>query len=348
MLRYYRSLLWWFLGLVMLMGLSVGVGARETAFLPVVQVLPSAWDFALHPLHHPLLREQSAQAELAILIGGLRIPRTLLAPLAGACLGVAGAILQGHTRNPLADPSLVGIHAGAAVAVVLSALLLPGASPVVLTLAAIGGALVVSSVVFLVAFAGGFRHLPLTLLLAGTAISALLMAVVHGLILIHPQALDAFRTWATGSVTGASMQDVAVLAVPAIIGLFAALVHMRSLDVIGLGDAQAQALGARVTTVRLSGLLIVALLGGAAVAGAGAVPFVGLAAPHVARLLYGASYPQVVPYSMMIGAVAALIADMLARFVLAPAELPMGTVLAVLGAPLFIALVRTTSKELTQ
>lgn len=326
--------------LAALMVWSLTLGSRITPWLDSIAAIPDAVDYALFPKDSSLVGNPDERAQLAVLIGGLRLPRTLIALLAGGALGLAGAIIQGHTRNPLAEPGVLGINTGAAATLIGATYL--GLTPTyaVSTTAAVLGAAVVTTVVFVLAGAGKGGMDPMTIILAGVALTALLMAFVSAMVLTSTRALDTFRNWATGSVEGTSMTTVWAVLPFAVMGCALALPQGKALNLLDLGGASAHALGLSVRRARILGIASVALLGGAAVAGAGPITFVGLAAPHIVRRWTGPDYRLILPYSAVVGAGLTLGADMIGRVIIQPAELQMGIVLALVGAPLFIGLVR--------
>jgi iron complex transport system permease protein len=275
-----------------------------------------------------------------IIVREMRVPRTLLAAVVGAALGAAGALMQGHTRNPLADPGLLGVSAGAAFAVVLGLHLgLLGSMTSYLWFAFVG-ALVTTVVVFGLGSVGRGGPTPVALALAGAAVTAFLGALTSALVLLDVSTLDAFRFWAVGSVAGADAGTVAVVGPVLCVGLLLTLLHTRSLDTLALGDDLARSLGQNVLLTRACGVLLVALLAGVAVAAAGPIAFVGLLVPHAARILVGPGHSRLVPVSAALGAALLLAADVLGRLVVRPGELQVGVVMALIGAPVFIALVR--------
>ncbi|TWD81163.1 iron complex transport system permease protein [Kribbella amoyensis] len=270
----------------------------------------------------------------------LRLPRTATGLLAGAALGLAGALMQGVTRNPLADPGLLGVNAGAALAVVGAIGLLGIHSLTGYVWFAMGGALVATVVVHLVGSVGRGGATPVKLALAGAALSALLGSVTSAATLLDLSTLNEFRFWVVGSLTLATGGIVAQ-AVPFIaVGIVLALALGRSLNQLALGEDLATALGTRVTVVRILAGLAVVLLAGTATAMAGPIGFVGLAVPHVARTIVGPDYRWILPWSVVLAPTVLLLADVAGRLVVRPAELQVGIVTALFGAPLFIALVR--------
>ncbi|MET9269587.1 iron ABC transporter permease [Kribbella sp. NPDC003557] len=265
----------------------------------------------------------------------LRVPRTAAGLLVGAALGLSGGLMQGVTRNPLADPGILGVNAGAAVAVVGAIGLLGVHSLTGYVWFAMGGALVATVVVYLIGGVG-----PVKLALAGAAISALLGSVTSAATLMDLSTLNEYRFWVVGSLSLASGSIVAQ-AVPFVaVGAVLALVLGRSLNQLALGDDLALALGTRMYLVRVLAGFAVVILAGTATAIAGPIGFIGLAVPHVARRLAGQDYRRLLPWSMVIAPIVLLLADVLGRIVVRPAELQVGIVTALIGAPLFIALVR--------
>ncbi|BCB91501.1 FecCD family ABC transporter permease [Phytohabitans suffuscus] len=302
--------------------LSVWVGSKQIPFTAVWSVL---W-------------HDDGSSDAAI-IHDLRIPRTLLAVLVGAALGLAGALMQGVTRNPLADPGLLGINVGAAAAVAL-AIAYGGVTSVVgYVWFAFLGAAAVSVVVYVIGSAGRAAT-PERLVLAGAAVSAALGAVTYAVLLLDPGAFNQFRYWVVGSLAGRRSDTLVQVAPFILAGIVLALLLARPLNALALGDDAGRALGAHVGRTRALGALAVTLLCGAATAAAGPIGFVGLAVPHAARMIVGPDQRWVLPYSMVLAPVLLLGADVIGRVVIAPAELQAGVVTAFVGAPVFIALCR--------
>lgn len=274
------------------------------------------------------------------IVWDLRLPRTIVGLLIGTALGLAGAVLQGATRNPLADPSILGINAGAALAVVLGVSIL-GMSELstYVWLAFIGSGLTML-VVYSVAAIGREGATPIKLALAGAAITAVLQSIINGILLTSPRTLDEVRFWQVGSLSGRDIDIVVQVAPFLLVGMILALATARLLDGLSMGDDVARALGQRIGLSRgLAGLSAVILAGGATAA-AGPIAFVGLTVPHVARAITGPSYRWILPYSMVMAPILLLGADVLGRVIAPPGEVQVGIVTAFLGAPFFIALVR--------
>jgi iron complex transport system permease protein len=308
------------------------------ALLVVASLLWGAKGLSVAEVWTGLWRPDGSSA--SIIVREMRVPRTLLGLVVGAALGAAGALMQGHTRNPLADPGLLGVSAGAAFAVVLGLHLDLLTSMAAYVSFAFVGALITSVVVFGLGSVGRGGPTPVALALAGAAVTALLGALTSALVLLDVSTLDAFRFWAVGSVGGADAGTVVVVGPLLCVGVLLAALHARSLDTLALGEDLARSLGQHVARTRAAGVLIVALLAGAAVAAAGPIAFVGLLVPHAARIMVGPDHRRLVPLSAALGAALLLAADVLGRLVVRPGELQVGVVMALVGAPVLIALVR--------
>ncbi|MFG3440131.1 FecCD family ABC transporter permease [Nonomuraea sp. NPDC047897] len=304
--------------------LSITIGAKAVP-------LPDAWRALTDP----------AGTENDIVIRSLRLPRTALGVLAGLALGVAGALMQGHTRNPLADPGLLGVTQGAAFAMVSSIILLGAQSLFAYIWFGLAGALLASVGVFALGMVGGRGGpTPVTLALAGTAVSAFLYALTSAIVLLDEQAMDVFRFWQAGSIA-ARGPDVVWQVLPFIAaGLVLAMVNTPGLNALSLGEDVARGLGQNIALTRAVGVTAVTLLTGASVAACGALAFVGLLVPHLTRPLSGTDHRWLVPYAGLAGAALLLLADVIGRVVAPPGELEVGVVLALVGAPFFVALVR--------
>ncbi|WP_043724809.1 FecCD family ABC transporter permease [Nocardia asiatica] len=274
------------------------------------------------------------------IVRGLRIPRTALALVCGAALGIAGALIQGYTRNPLADAGLLGINAGAAFLAALSVYLFAFTAPEQYIWFAFAGALIAGLVVFGTSAVGAGKASPLSLVLAGAAVTAFLQAMTNAVVLFDASALDTYRFWVIGSVAG---RDAGVFwqVLPFLVaGMTLALVAAPGLNLIGLGDEVARGLGVHIGRSRALGLAAIVLLAGAATAAVGPIAFLGLVVPHLARRVSGPDYRWLIPYSGILGALLLLVADVAGRLVARPGELEVGAMLAVLGVPFFLAFVR--------
>jgi ABC-type Fe3+-siderophore transport system permease subunit len=286
------------------------------------------------------LFDSSLGSEEAVIVRQLRVPRTVLGLMVGLALGAAGALMQGHTRNPLGDPGLLGVTAGASFAVVVAIAAFGVATPAGYVWFAFVGALAGTVLVYAIGAAGRGGATPVTLALAGAALSALLYALVRAILVSDQQTLDSFRFWVVGALAGRG-SDVAGQVAPFVVaGLLLAVVNAPSLNLLGLGEDVARGLGQRIWPARGVGLAAITLLTGAATAACGPIAFVGLVAPHVARSFTGPDHRWLIPCSALLGAAMLLTADVLGRVVARPAELQVGIVLALVGAPFFIALIR--------
>lgn len=270
----------------------------------------------------------------------LRVPRTLLGILVGAALGVAGAILQGVTRNPLADAGIMGINSGAAVLVVFAITVLGVRGVNVYVWFAFVGAIATTALVYAIASLGREGATPVKLALSGAAITAGLASVTTGIVMTNIDALNELRFWQVGSLAGRYAPILTGVAPFLLLGLLASLGLGRALNGLALGEDMARGLGQRVGLTRAAALGVVAVLAGAATAACGPIVFVGLVVPHIARFVCGPDYRWIVPYSMLLSPILLLLADVLGRVVAAPGELQVGAVIGLFGAPVFVAIVR--------
>ncbi|MFB7965913.1 iron ABC transporter permease [Streptomyces sp. G9] len=284
--------------------------------------------------HAPIVRE-------------VRVPRTLLAVTAGAALGLAGAVMQGLTRNPLADPGLLGVNTGAACAVVAATVLFGTRSLQAVVWWALLGAAVAVVVVYLLGGRGAGRGTPEGLVLAGVAVTAVLGAVVSGLGVLDADAYGTLRMWSVGTLAGRELPVLWNVLPFLLVGAVLALTTAPALDAFALGDEAGRALGVAPGRVRLLGTLATVLLSGAATAAIGPVGFIGLVAPHVARLLAGPDHRRLMPYAVLIGAGLLLVADIVGRVVARPAEIQVGIVTAFVGAPVLIWLIGRNRRSRT-
>lgn len=278
--------------------------------------------------------------ETDYIVFDLRIPRTVTGLVAGAALGVAGALIQAFTRNPLADPGILGVNAGAALAVALGVTFLGLRDVSQFVWLAFLGALIVTVAVYLIGSSGRGSADPLRLTLAGVALGAVLSGITTGLSLSDPDAFDSMRSWNAGSLLGRGF-DVILPVLPfVVVGLMLALLLAPGLNAIGLGEDVARAQGANVAGIRIGVIAAVTLLAGAATALAGPISFIGLMVPHVIRWTFGVDQRVILPLSAVLAPVILLFADVLGRIIIAPAEVPVGIVAAFVGAPVLIVLAR--------
>ncbi|AET57333.1 FecCD family ABC transporter permease [Paenibacillus terrae] len=267
----------------------------------------------------------------------LRLPRVLVGLLVGACLAAAGALLQGVMKNPLADPGIIGVSAGGGLAAVITMVMLPQLS-YLLPVTAFLGAFLTAVAIYLLAWDRGAS--PVKIVLAGVAINALLGAVMNGVMVMYSDRVQAVLPWLSGGLNGRSWHHLEFMAPYAIIGLIASLFAIKPANLLLLGDDSAQLLGQRVELQRLLIILLSALLAGTAVSVAGLIGFVGLVVPHVIRLLIGEDYRFLLPLSILGGGILVVLADTVARSWFDPIELPVGILLAVIGAPFFLILLK--------
>ena len=288
-------------------------------------------------LWHALTATDGSDAD--VIVRSLRFPRTVVAVLIGACLGIAGALMQGHTRNALAEPGIFGVSSGAAFAVVLGLQLGVADSVGATVWFALIGALVATFGVQRLASRGSGAT-PVGLALTGAAVAAMLGALTSAIVLLDADTLDSYRFWAVGSVAGRGL-DVAGQVLPfALVGLLLAAVNARDLDLLALGDDVAAGLGLSIRRARLVGLGAIGLLTAAGVAACGPIGFLGLLSGHVARRIFGARNTWLIPSAGLIGATALVLADLVGRLVGGAGEVQAGVVLGVVGAPLFVVVVR--------
>ncbi|MFJ5047395.1 FecCD family ABC transporter permease [Streptomyces sp. NPDC098077] len=315
--------------LVLLCLLSIGLGALR---IPPGEVIDA-------------LLGRPTGPRIEDVIWSVRVPRTALGLAAGAALGLSGCVMQALTRNPLADPGILGVSAGAAFAIVLAAGVAGIGSLLGYIWFAFAGAMAASVVVYLLGRLGRSGSTPVKLALAGVAVTAVLSSLTSAVVLTDPAALDRFRFWSAGSL--ADQDASTVLRVLPFLGLGAllALASAPALNSLALGDDVAASLGRRLGLVRLQGVVAVTLLTGAAVAVIGPVVFIGLVVPHVARVLaqyagLGPDHRWLLPLSAALAAALLLGADILGRVIARPVEVQAGIIVAFIGGPFFIALVR--------
>ncbi|EOV1279208.1 TPA: Fe(3+)-siderophore ABC transporter permease [Klebsiella pneumoniae subsp. pneumoniae] len=268
-----------------------------------------------------------------------RLPRTLAGLLAGVALGLAGALMQTLTRNPLADPGLLGVNSGASFAIVLDAALFGITSPQEQLLLAFCGALCASLLVAFTGSQGGGQLSPVRLTLAGVALAAVLEGLSNGIALLNPDVYDQLRFWQAGSLDIRTLQTLKIVLLPVVVAGIAALLLSRALNSLSLGNDTATALGSRVARTQLIGLLVITVLCGSATAVVGPIAFIGLMMPHMARWLVGADHRWSLPVTLLATPALLLFADVIGRL-LVPGELRVSVVSAFLGAPVLIWLVR--------
>jgi iron complex transport system permease protein len=274
-----------------------------------------------------------------IIVWDLRLPRVLLAVMVGASLGVAGALLQGVTRNPLGDSHVLGLTAGGGLAVALAIRSWGDMPDRLLVPVGFAGALIAAAVIYLASYRGGTS--PTRLALSGVAVASMLTAGITTILVTSNLGTQAALSFLAGGLFGTGWSDVHQMWPYAAVGLGMALLLSRDLNILALGDEAAQSLGLAVERTRLVAVLVAALLAGASVATAGMIAFVGLVIPHTARWLATDDHRQVIPLSALLGGALIAYADLFARIVDKPVEIPLGIVTAAVGAPFLLYLVRT-------
>jgi iron complex transport system permease protein len=316
------------LGAVALLGLvvlaSLALGARDVA---PGDVLAALVDRVPGNTDHDVVLDQ-------------RVPRTLVGLVVGAALGLAGTIMQGITRNPLADPGLLGVNAGASLFVVLGIALAGVTSPGAYIWFALAGAALAAALVYGVGAIGREGATPVKLALAGTAVTAGATSIISLVLISDSDTLNSWRRWSVGSLAGRDTDMLLPLAPFLLLGALLALAAGRTLNLLAMGDDVARGLGQNLPLARVVAAAAIVLLAGSATAVAGPVVFVGLVVPHVVRHFTGPDYRWILPFSVVLGPVLLLTADVVGRLVVRPGELEAGIVVAVVGAPALITIVR--------
>ena len=294
--------------------------------------------------HLPFIDVDSGlDARQASIVWELRLPRAVLGALVGATLAVAGAAYQGVFRNPLADPYLLGVAAGAGLGATI-AIVVAGPGSITVPIAAFVGAVVAVVATYSLGSAGGGRRTGTTLILAGVAVAAFLTAAQTFVQQRNAETIREVYAWILGRLGTTGWGDVALMVPYAAISIVVIVLHRRLLDVLAVGEDEARTLGVRPERVRTV-VVIAATLGTAgAVAASGLIGFVGLVVPHTIRLLVGSSYRAIVPMTVLGGAAFLVLADLVARTALSPSEIPIGVVTAFVGGPFFVAILRTSRR----
>ncbi|WP_442884833.1 FecCD family ABC transporter permease [Arthrobacter sp. Soc17.1.1.1] len=308
--------------LVGVMAASVSIGSRDVAVSDILAAFGGSVDGF----------NEAAVAK--------RIPRTLLAVLAGAALGLSGAVMQGVTRNPLADPGILGVNTGASLAVVTAIATVGLSSATGYIWVAIAGATMTAVFVYVVGSLGRGGATPLKLALAGAATSAALTSLISAVVLPRGDISGSVRSWLIGGVGGGTFSSIGQVVPFLAVGLVVSLLSARSLNSLALGDELAAGLGERVAVARGAAALGAVLLCGAVTAVTGPIGFVGLVVPHACRLLIGVDHRWLLPLSTILGAILLTSTDVLGRIVARPEEIDVGIITALVGAPFFIYIVR--------
>ncbi|MEU9284534.1 iron ABC transporter permease [Streptomyces sp. NPDC048275] len=303
--------------------LSLAVGSRT--------IPPSTvWDALVH----------GGTSDDAQVVRSLRVPRTVIGVLVGIALAVAGTVLQGITRNPIAEPGILGISQGASLGVVFAIAFLGVHTLTGYVWYAFAGAGVAAVCIYAVASGGRGGASPVKLALAGAAMNAFIASVISAVLTTNARALDEFRFWDVGSISGRDTTIAGQVWPFLLAGLLLVLAMARGLDALALGDDIARGLGHNVALLRATGALGATVLTGAAVAAAGPIAFIGLAVPHIARALVGPGHRLLLPMAALLGPVMLLLADVLGRIVVPPSEVPVAVMTALAGVPFLVVLVR--------
>ena len=318
--------------------LIIGLGLAALAFCMALAVAIGAADIRLSGVWDAILRFNPDDPKHHV-IRELRIPRAAAGAMVGAGFAVAGAVMQGMTRNPLADSGLLGLNAGAGLALALCFALVPQLPFGQVILFAFLGAALGAGIVFGIGALGRGGLTPVRLTLAGAAVSALLVALSEGIALLYNVAQD-LAFWYAGGIAGVTWAQVSAMLPWIAGGLLAAIYMSRSITLLSLGEDIATGLGQRTAWVKAVGMLIVLLLAGVSVSAVGGIAFVGLIIPHLARFLVGVDYRWIIPCSAVLGALLMVLADIAARLINPPYETPIGALIALIGVPFFLVLAR--------
>ena len=302
---------------------SISLGAKSIAFTKVIDVL---------------LGNDPDSLETAIILQ--RIPRTVFGILAGGALGISGALMQSITRNPIADPSILGVNTGASLFVVAGIAFFNITVAYQYIWLAIIGAGVTAVFVYSVASMGKDGATPLKLALSGSAVSIVLGSLVSTIMLPNNRVMEAFRFWQVGSIGSATWESIMLISPFLIVGFIISMFISGYLNNLALGDEAATALGTNVVMTRTIGALSSVLLCGATTALAGPIGFVGLIIPHIIRLIFGSEMSKMLPLSFLGSAILMLVSDIIGRVISLPGETEVGIVTAVIGAPVFILAIR--------
>lgn len=316
-----------YLGSILLLGMcviaSLAWGSKNIEFNQVINALLNSNDTSFAAL---VVRE--------------RIPRTIFSIMAGASLGISGALMQSITRNPIADPSILGVNTGASLFVVIGMAVFNINSPSQYIWLALLGAGITAMLVYFIASIGNGGMTPIKLALSGAATSAVLTSLVSAVILPRSDVMDAFRFWQVGSVSGATWESIRLMLPFVIIGLIISIVATPALNVLALGDDVATGLGVNIGVIRIICAIAGVILSGATTAIAGPIGFVGLMVPHTMRLIFGSNLKGIVPMSAIGGAALLTLSDVLGRVIGSPSEVQVGIITAFIGAPILIIIAR--------
>ena len=310
------------IGIFLSILISLAFGSRRIPLNEVIQILATINDMGMNDLNRIVIME--------------RIPRTIFALVAGGALGVSGALMQSLTRNPIADPSILGVNTGASLAVVIGIAVFNIGTLNSYIWFSLIGAIITAFFVYSIGSLGVGGATPIKLALAGTVTSAALSSIVGAIVLTRTAVMNQFRFWQVGSISGATWEGLYTITPFILVGLVLAFASSKSLDALALGEELATGLGARVGVIKIISAISGILLCGAVTALAGPIGFVGLMVPHTARLLLGSSLKHMIPFSFIGGAIVLVCADVIGRLIGSPGELEAGIVTAFIGAPILI------------
>lgn len=299
---------------------SIAFGATEINFCDV-------WQGLINPQNN----------SASIIIWNLRLPRTILAALVGCNLALSGAILQGVMHNPLADPNIIGVSSGAGLFGIIILILFPAYEYLITPFSFIG-AMLACVLIYILAWKDGIK--PVRVILAGVAVSAFLGSIITSLMIFYSSRVHGALLWMIGGLAARGWNHIPLVLPYTIIGLILIIFAAHYLNILQLGDETARSLGVNIEKTRIALTMLAALLASSAVSAVGLLGFVGLVVPHIVRLLIGSDHRFLLPYSAILGAALVMFSDTLARLLLNPIELPVGIIMAFLGAPFFLYLLR--------
>ena len=300
-----------------------------------LSVAKGAADISLSQIFTILLHPQAAPQDQ--IIWNIRLPRMIVGALVGMNLALSGCILQAVMRNPLADPHIIGISSGAGISGITVMILFP-ALEYLITPVAFVGAMAAAVAIYILAWKNGIK--PVRIILAGVAVSAFLGAGISGLLIFYSDRVNGALMWMVGGLAARSWPHVSIIVPYAVVGLILAVLSSHYLNILQLGDDMAKGLGVHVEITRVVLTAIAALLAASAVSVVGLLGFVGLVIPHISRLILGSDYRYLVPGAAILGVAIVTLSDTFARIVFAPVELPVGIIMAFIGAPFFLFLLR--------
>ncbi len=300
-----------------------------------LSVAKGAADISLSQIFTILLHPQAAPQDQ--IIWNIRLPRMIVGALVGMNLALSGCILQAVMRNPLADPHIIGISSGAGISGITVMILFP-ALEYLITPVAFVGAMAAAVAIYILAWKNGIK--PVRIILAGVAVSAFLGAGISGLLIFYSDRVNGALMWMVGGLAARSWPHVSIIVPYAVVGLILAVLSSHYLNILQLGDDMAKGLGVHVEITRVVLTAIAALLAASAVSVVGLLGFVGLVIPHISRLILGSDYRYLVPGAAILGVAIVTLSDTFARVVFAPVELPVGIIMAFIGAPFFLFLLR--------